>query len=199
MASDTPGFRLVLLRATGVAAAALVWLLLACSSTPGRVPADFAAEALELERRTLEEVVEQVPEAREALDRAVGYAIFANEATKVPVFGRGEGLGVAVDIRNDERHFLSVTHFDVGGGLGSMAYRLVIIFFDRDDFERLRSGTLHVGASIDAASASETVGFGASGRGISDSQKRAVFVLSDSGAAATWVVRLVRFKPLAVD
>lgn len=171
-------------------------LLGACSSPSSRVHEDFAAQAAELERRTLEDVAVQFPEARAALDQAVGYAIFANEATKVPVFGRGEGSGVAVDRRNDARRFLSVTHFDVGGGLGRMVYRLVIVFFDADDFERLRTGTLHVGASIDTAAAGKTGGFGSPGQGKADKPKRAVYVLADSGATATWVVRLVRFKPL---
>ena len=198
MARWNPSSPIVPLRATGVAVSVVVvQLLLACSSTP--VPADFAADAMELERRTLEDVVERDPQASAALDRAVGYAIFANKSTKIPLFGRGEGLGVAVDRRNDARHFLSVTHFDVGGGLGNMSYRLVIVFFDRDDFERLRSGTLHIGASIDAASASDTAGFGAWGRSAAGDQKRAIYVLSDSGATAAWIVRLLHFKPLAPD
>lgn len=175
------------------------FLVVACSSPSVRVPGDFAAHAAELERRTIADLIETVPEAGAALDRAVGYAIFANEATKVPVFGRGEGSGVAVDRRNDTRHFLSVTHFDVGGGLGRMAYRLVIVFFDADDFERLRTGTLHVGASIDAAAAGKTAGFDSPGRGKADQSRRAVYVLADTGATATWIVRLVRFKPLNVE
>lgn len=197
MACRLPESTATRLRTSGTAVAVLATcLLLACSSIPDQVLADFAPQAMELERRTLEDVVVQFPEARAALDRAVGYAIFANEATKVPVVGRGEGLGVAVDKRNDARHFMSVTHFDVGGGLGLMAYRLVIVFFDPDDFERLRTGTLHVGASIDAASAGKGGGFGSPGRGKADNPKRAVYVLADSGATATWIVRLVRFKPL---
>ena len=197
MAYRLPNSRITPLRAIGAPAAAMaIWLSLSCSSPPSRVHEDFAAQGMELERRTLEDVVAQFPEARAALDRAVGYAIFANEATKVPVVGRGEGLGVAVDKRNDTRYFMAVTHFDVGGGLGHMAYRLVIVFFDPDDFERLRTGRLHVGASIDAASAGKTGGFGSPGRSTADKQRRAVYVLADSGATATWIVRLVRFNPL---
>lgn len=186
-------------RATCAAAAVMAGLfLVACKSPSGWVHEDLAMQMVELERRTLADVVEAHSGARAALDRAVGYAIFANEATKVPVFGRGEGTGVAVDKRNDTRHFVSVTHFDVGGGLGRMAYRLVIVFFDADDFERLRSGTLRVGASIDTASAGKTGGFGSPGQSGTQNPKRAVYVLADSGATASWIVRLVRFKPLAV-
>ena len=172
-------------------------LLAACSSPSVRVDEEFVAQAAELERRTIADVIERFPEAAAALDQAVGYAIFANEATKVPVFGRGEGSGVAVDERNDTRHFLSVTHFDVGGGLGRMAYRLVIVFFDADDFKRLRTGTLHVGASIDTAATGKSGSSGSAGRGKTDKPKRAVYLLADSGATASWVVRLLRFKPLA--
>lgn len=172
--------------------------LAACGTAP-ELPEDFETWVLELEDRTLQDLAEQLPNLDSELDRAVGYAIFANQATKVPVVGKGEGLGVAVDRANGQRQYLSVTHFDVGGGLGALAYRLVIVFFDQDDFERLSSGTMHVGASIDAGTTSETVGFSGSSLGASRDGTRLVYVLSDSGATATWTVRLVRFLPLDPD
>lgn len=180
-------------RATGLITVVACFLL-ACSASPDRVPTDFVDQAAELEQRTLEDVVERYPDARKALDGAVGYAIFSKHSRKLPMVGRGEGLGVAVDVREDRRHYLSVTHFDVGGGVGDLTYRLVIVFFDPKDFERLHTGTLHLGASVNTAAVGETTGYGASDKG-----KRAVYVLRDSGVAATWVVRLIRFKPLAVE
>lgn len=170
--------------------------LVSCSPATTRLPSDFPERAVELERRTLADLAKRHPETSEALERAVGYAIFTNKATKVPMVGYGEGLGVAVDASDEQRHYLSVTHFDVGGGLGKLDYRLVIVFFDRADFERLRSGTLHLGASVEAGTGDESAGFGGSGRGTSKNKDRAVYVLSDSGATATWTVRLVRFVPL---
>lgn len=169
-------------------------ILLACSSTSKHMPEDFAEYAIELEQRTLADLIQRYPDAREDLDRAVGYAIFSKHSSKLPVVGSGEGLGVAVNVEEDRRHYLSVTHFDVGGGVGDLTYRLVIVFFQLDDFERLRSGRLHVGANVNTAYGSEVTGYGAS-----DKNKRSVYVLSDAGGAATWVVRLLQFKPLVLE
>jgi len=172
--------------------------LAACSAAP-EPPEDFEAWVRDLEESTLRDLAEQYPNVDSELERAVGYAIFENRAAKVPMVGKGEGLGVAVDRANGHRQYLSVTHFDVGGGLGALAYRLVIVFFDQDAFERLNSGTIHLGASIDAGTAGDTVGFSGSSLGPSRDGKRSVYVLSDSGATAAWTVRLVRFRPLDFD
>ena len=168
----------------------------ACSAAPTTVPEAFASEALALEQRTLADVVAHFPEAEAALDRAVGYAIFSSRARKVPVVGRGEGLGVAVDRESGERRYLRVTHFDVGGGLGDLTYRFVIVYFDRGQFERLRTGTVQVGANVDAATGSDPEGDGRSAWGKTANASRAVYVLSDRGAAAIWTIRLLRVTPL---
>lgn len=66
----------------------------------------------------------------------------------------------------------------------------------------IRRGTVsarpRVGASMDAASGVEVTGYGASKRSGANGN-RAVYILSQSGGAATWVVRLVRFRPLAAE
>ncbi len=148
-----------------------------------------------LENRTLTDVTERHPEAEEALDRAVGYAVFSKHSTKYPLVGRGAGYGVAVDKNDGRRHYLRVEHFDVGGGLGNLDYRLLIVFFDRSDFERMSTGTLSFGASMDAASGAQNDKPGEASRAGISSDKRAVYLVSDEGAAATWTVRMVRFKP----
>lgn len=75
----------------------------------------------------------------------------------------------------------------------------MIVLFDQNDIERLSSGTVHFGASIDAGTKSETVGFGGSSLEASRNGTRSVCVLSNSGATATWNVRLARFLPLDPD
>lgn len=170
-------------------------LLAACSTTGPPEPEDRQGEIAALEARTVADVTERHPDAQEALDRAVGYAVFSKHSTKYPLVGRGAGYGVAVDTLNDERHYLRVEHFDVGGGLGDLSYRLLVVFFDRDDFERLRTGRLAFGASIDAAGGSKDEGPGESGRTSLGNENREVYLVSDAGVTATWSVRMLRFTP----
>ena len=173
-------------------------ILAACAATP-ELPEDVEMWAQLLEERTLQDLAEHHPEALDDLDRAVGYAIFTNHADKMPAVGRGVGLGMVVDAEGGRRQYLSVTQFYVGGGLGTLDYRLVVVFFDRAPFERMRGGTLYLGASIDAGTGTEKAGFSGSSVGRSKDGTRSVYVLSDSGATATWTVRLVRYVPLEID
>ena len=89
-----------------------------CSTYGSMTVDEKRAHLVELEEKTMVELVESYPQAKEDLETAVGYAIMSNAATKVPVVGAGEGIGVVVDSRTDERTFLRLTRFDVGGGLG---------------------------------------------------------------------------------
>jgi hypothetical protein len=63
--------------------------LAACGASP-KLPEDLEAWVLDLEECKIQDLVEQYPNLDSELDRAVGYAIFGNEATKVPVVGKGE-------------------------------------------------------------------------------------------------------------
>ena len=99
-------------RITGPAMLAITVLVISCSSAYRSMSVEEKRAHLEeLEHQTLDELVEQRPEAREDLDAAVGYAIFSKTATKVPIVGTGEGLGVVV---NKATGTLTLTHGLIG-------------------------------------------------------------------------------------
>ncbi len=175
-----------------VGAGILLALLAACSAPPP-VPDDLENSMSELERETLQDVRERYPASAEALDEAVGYALFSVRATKVPVVGQGQGIGVAVDLENERRVYLRITHIDVGGGLGNVDYRLAIVFSDRSDFERLRNGTLDISAGVYASASDGTREIEGTSQSTSRKAGRAIYLLTDSGAGASWSVRLIRF------
>jgi len=154
------------------------------------------AHLVELEEKTMVELVESYPQAKEDLENAVGYAIMSNAATKVPFVGGGEGIGVVVDSRTDERTYLRLTRFDVGGGLGVRKFRVVVVFFDEEVMKKLASGKLELGAGAEAGAGSKDVGTGAGGVAGSRNEKRAIFQLSDTGAAVTFTVHLIKYSVL---
>lgn len=175
---------------------AILSLVLAACTTPKPLPEDLEQAMFDLERRTLDDLAARYPGAREAVDTSVGYAIFSIHSTKVPVVGRGSGLGVAVDRENGDRHYLRLTHVDIGGGLGDTHFRLAVVFLDRRDFERLRGGRLHFSASMDVASRSTDTGRSEKQADDAKPGKRLVRILHDRGAAASWTVRMIRFVPV---
>ena len=171
--------------------------LASCASTHRSMTVEEKRDyLLELEERTLAELIEEQPEAQADLDAAVGYAMFSNTATKVPFIGGGNGIGVVVNRRTGTRTYLKVVRFDVGGGLGIRTFRLIMIYFDEAAFRKLASGKLEFGAGIEAGAGTEEVGTGESGVSGSKNKKRAVYRWSEDGVSATWTVRLIKYSVL---
>ena len=172
------------------------WVLtatLTACSTPPSIPDDLENVMSELEQKTLRDMGERYPASAEEFDQAVGYAIFSVRATKVPLVGQGQGIGVAVDAKDERRAYLRITHTDVGGGLGNVDYRLIVIFSDRSDFERSRDGALDFSAGVYASASDGTREIEGTSQSTSRKAGRAIYLLTDSGAGASWSVHLIRF------
>jgi hypothetical protein len=177
-------------------AISLAWLL-GCAVAHGATtpdPEDIDTFMRELERDALEDVRTRYPESAVALDQSVAHAVFSVHATKVPLVGKGEGIGVAVDRESGQRTYLRITHTDVGGGLGDLDYRLVIVFSDRSDFARLQDGELRVGAGVHVAAGDGSRQVEGKEKSTSEKSGREIYLLADSGAAANWSVRLIQFS-----
>jgi len=177
----------------------LICLATGCATYGSMTVEEKRTHLIELEDQTLVELVEAYPEAQTDLDASVGYAIMSNSATKIPFVGGGEGIGVVVDTRTDERSYLRLTRFDVGGGLGVRKFRVVAIFFDEEVMKKLASGKLELGAGAEAGTGSKDVGTGAGGVAGSRNDKRVLYQLSDTGAAVTFTVHLIKYSVLDLE
>lgn len=183
-----------------VVVAMTLLLVGSCSSTYRSMTAEEKrAYVDELEQTTLAELVEKQPEVQADLDGSVGYAVVANRVAKVPIVGAGDGLGVVFDRETGDRTYLKVGRLDIGGGLGVREYRLVVIFFDAATLRKLATGTLEVGAGVEAGAGESDVGAGSGGAAGSRNDKRVVYQLSDSGVSATVTVRAIRYSVLKLD
>lgn len=178
---------------------AVIFVATGCTTYGSMTVDEKRAHLVELEERTMVELVESYSQAKEDLETAVGYAIMSNAATKVPFVGAGEGIGVVVDSRTDERTYLRLTRFDVGGGLGVRTFRVVVVFFDETLMKKLASGKLELGAGAEAGAGSKDVGTGAGGIAGSRNGKRALYQLSDTGASVTFTVNLIKYSVLDLD
>ena len=175
-------------------------LLAASCSTYRSMPVEEKRAFLaELEETTLVDLVELHPDAEAELESSVGYAIFSNQATKIPIVGAGDGIGVVVDTTTGERTYLKVGRLDVGGGLGIRTYRLVIIFFEREPLQKLASGKVELGAGVEAGAGKEDVGTGAGGIAGSRKESHVLYQLSDAGVSATFTVRAIKYSVLDLD
>ena len=140
---------------------------------------------------TLLRLFEQQPESKVEYEQCVGYAIAVMNQTKVPVIGTGKGYGVVIDRRNDAREYVKVSQFEVGGGLGTQKYTVILFFKDETRLKKAMTGFWHFQAGAEAAAGDASRG----GRSSSGKGYQA-YKIAESGAVATLTVRTVRAKPL---
>ncbi len=149
------------------------------------------AELDEMGEKTIAALLETRPEAQEALDQAVGYAVVDMAVTKIPVFGGGGGLGVIVDKRTGRSSYVKVSRFEVGGGLGAQKFKAIVFFDDEKLLDRAISGGWHFEGGAEAAAGSA----GTEGKLTSTDKGYRAFKIVEGGAVATVTIRLARATP----
>ena len=117
--------------------------------SPAEVPT-VKAEILAMRDSTLSELFAQKPEAREELNKAVGYAVFDSSQINVVVFVGARGKGVLVDNATKTNTFMLASRAGTGPGLGYKDFRQVMIFKNKELFDQFRKVGADVTASADA-------------------------------------------------
>ncbi|MFC1778690.1 hypothetical protein ACFL3I_15395, partial [Pseudomonadota bacterium] len=153
-------------------------LLGACTTIPVDERNQIREEVNQVAETTIEQMVANDPEIQELLDKAVGYAVASVSATKVPVIGGGYGLALLHDKENGTRTYINVTRFDLGAGVGTGRFRVLVIFEHREMMEKFRDGTWHSTVGAESAVGSQIVG-----RVSSPGDGYSVFYASDTGVA----------------
>jgi len=140
---------------------------------------------------TIATLLETHPEANELLEQCSGYAVIKMQVTKVPVVGAGGGYGVVQDERTGVRSYTKVSRFEVGGGLGTQKYKVIIFFSDEKLLDRALAGAWHFDAGAEATAGTETI----EGNVNQSNEGYRAFKIGESGAVATVTIRMARAKP----
>jgi len=169
-----------------------------CAGIPGATKQEQIGTIDTLVEDTLNDLYKQEPKAKEEISSSVGYAIFSNKITKIPLVGAGSGYGVAIRSENNEKTYLKMARFDVGGGWGARSVRPVIIFQDEKEFNNLISGQWSANAGAEAAAkVGDTGGAGGSGDNDEKNDKGySIHMITDAGVSATVTAGLIRITPI---
>ncbi|MDM0085473.1 hypothetical protein QTI17_33270 [Variovorax sp. J31P179] len=116
---------------------------------PAEIP-KARAEILAMRDSTLAELFAQKPEARDELNKAVGYAVFDSSQINVVLFVGAHGKGVLVDNATKSNTFMLSGRAGTGPGLGYKDFRQVMIFKNKELFDQFRKLGADVSASADA-------------------------------------------------
>ena len=129
------------------------------------------------------------PELAKKIDAAEGYFVSLVSATKVPLLGIGSGLGVLFDGQDDSLTYMNISRTDIGLGLGSGAFQVLILFETRDRLEEFRGGLKKVAVGTEFTEGNKITNITSASR-----EGYSVHVLTDSGAGVVASTRLVSFS-----
>jgi lipid-binding SYLF domain-containing protein len=174
-------------------AAALLPLLFAgaCVSVPGDEAAEKRKHVDAYAEESLELLVKQSPEVKAELDAAKGYAVIQKSGVKIPVFGAESGWGVVVERDSGKRTYVKMRGVEFGAGWGARVSRVIAILHTPEEVAAARDGGFEFRAGAEAGAKAGDVGGGAGG-GVRSDSGPSVYVLLDSGAAATATVGVLR-------
>ena len=127
--------------------------LLACAMLAGGTaraasPDEQRAEIRNNAMRTLDQLYAAQPSARQAVQKAAGYAVFSEISTKILVAGGGGGKGIVVDTISDQETFMLMATLQAGYGMGITKTHLVWVFETEADLKNFIANGYMLGADV---------------------------------------------------
>jgi lipid-binding SYLF domain-containing protein len=100
--------------------------------------------------QTLQELYKLKPEAKAAVQKAAGYAVFNNMGTNLFLLSTARGAGIAIDSGKQET-FMKMISAGAGLGIGVKDYRVIFIFQNDKAYKQFLDSGWAGSAQTDAA------------------------------------------------
>jgi lipid-binding SYLF domain-containing protein len=143
---------------------------------------------------TLARLYKAQPTARTAVQKAYGYAVFANTGVKIGIAGSGRGKGMAVNNKTKQEIFMKMLEVQAGLGVGVKKFRVVFVFDNEKVFNSFVNSGWQFGGQADvAAKAGEGKGGSMQGAG-SVSDGVWMYQLTDKGLAAEITAKSAKYS-----
>lgn len=178
-------------------------VMLAGCSAQGDTASQQRASIQKMRRETLNKLYALQPEARSDIQHAKGYAVFANNSSKILLFGFGSGYGVVRNKATGKDTYMKMAQGGAGLGMGIKQQRTVLVFHDKAALETfIRQGYM-VGADANAAAKYDDKGIApiaASTSGVASDtaslpSKVNVYDLTEKGLAAQAMINGYKYWP----
>jgi lipid-binding SYLF domain-containing protein len=104
---------------------------------------------LKMRDATLERLYREKPEARDAVDKGAGYAVFDATGVNLVLYVGGKGAGVLVDKAAGKVVYMSMMRAGTGPGLGYKEFKQVIVFKNKKAMDLFETTGVDVGSSFD--------------------------------------------------
>ena len=178
-------------------------VMLAGCSAQGDTASQQQASIQKMRSETLNKLYALQPEARSDIQHAKGYAVFANNSSKILLFGFGSGYGVVRNNATGKDTYMKMAQGGAGLGMGIKQQRTVLVFHDKAALETfIRQGYM-VGADANAAAKYDDKGIApiaASTSGVASDtaslpSKVNVYDLTEKGLAAQAMINGYKYWP----
>ena len=178
-------------------------VMLAGCSAQGDTASQQRASIQKMRSEPLNKLYALQPEARSDIQHAKGYAVFANNSSKILLFGFGSGYGVVRNKATGKDTYMKMAQGGAGLGMGIKQQRTVLVFHDKAALETfIRQGYM-VGADANAAAKYDDKGIApiaASTSGVASDtaslpSKVNVYDLTEKGLAAQATINGYKYWP----
>jgi lipid-binding SYLF domain-containing protein len=142
--------------------------------------------------QALEDLYAIQPGAKNAVEKAFGYAVFSNFGMKIGFVGSGSGRGLVHDNKTGKETFMRMIQAGVGFGLGAKDFRLIFIFDNRGVMDQFINSGWSFGSQANASAKTEQQGAAASGS-IVVAPGVSVYQLTENGLALEAMVNGTKY------
>ena len=171
---------------TALLACAVAVLFCAVSSPAAAATQATKAQQQEDVRKAAQETLARLyklqPQARSAVERSAGYAVFSNFGMKILVAGGGKGSGVTVNNRTKAETFMKMVEIQAGLGFGVKKFRLIWVLETQKAFDKFVNAGWELGGQTTAEAQMSGKGAGAAGA-MSVSPGVWLYQITDDGLA----------------
>lgn len=108
-------------------------------------------EVRKMANDTLKRLYKVQPLAKQAVEKAYGYAVFSNTGVKILVSGTGKGQGIAVSNPDKKETFMKMFELQAGLGVGVKKFKVIFVFDNERAFNKFVNSGWEFGAQSDAA------------------------------------------------
>ena len=150
------------------------------------------AKVRETAQKGLNKLYEVNPQAKAAIQKAAGYAVFSNFGMKILVAGGGSGKGLAVDNQTKKEVFMKMVEVQAGLGFGAKKFTLVWVFATKDKLDSFINSGWAGGAQATAAAKTKDGG-GAMQGAIPMGEGVWLYQLTDKGLALELTVKGTKY------
>lgn len=133
---------------------------------------------------TLTRLYKTQPQAKTAIERSAGYAVFSNFGMKILFAGGGTGSGVAVNSTTKQETYMKMVEVQAGLGVGVKKFRLVWVFEKQSDLNNFINSGWELSAQATASAQMSGQGAEVFAGAMSVSPGVWLYQLTDDGLAA---------------